>query len=216
MLRGKPWNKLCDKSTCLLRIQVTNFLGNIYKRSDNFLMALFFPFFKSASSSTDLHRKLLTSCVSHKLSWLFLHILGCAGRLIDSLADLLTLTITHLLYRSVALIHCLIVSLLLKSDCTLLLKVLLANLLHGRFKLCNISVVALLCVLVGTLQDGLLLQGGHCLLLVHAAQPSIRVSHTTTEVNSTRNSFLLSARPGQLIPSSSSCNSSEVRITSKE
>merc|ERR550534_914336 len=119
-------------------------------------MALFFPFFISASSSTDLHRKLFTSSVSHKLSWLFLHILGCAGRLIDSLADLLTLTITHLLHRSVALIHCLIVSLLLESDGALLLKVLLTNFFLRRFKLCNISVVALLCVLVGTLQDGLI------------------------------------------------------------
>merc|ERR1719427_1633463 len=148
-------------------------------------MTLLRSFFKYTSSSTDLHRKLLTSCLSHKLSWLFLHILGCAGRLIHSLAYLLTLTITHLLHRSVALVHCLIVSLLLESDGALLLKVLFTNFFLRRFKLCNISVVALLCVLVGTLQDWLLLQGGHCLLLVHAAQPSIRVSHTTTEVNST-------------------------------
>merc|ERR1711970_1204745 len=179
-------------------------------------MALFLPFFKNTSSSTNLNRKLLTCSVSHKISRLFLHILGCAGRLIHSLADLLTLTITHLLHRSVALIHCLIVCLLLESDGTLLLKVLFTNFFLRRFKLCDISVMALLCVLVGTLQDGLLLQGGHCLLLVHTAQPSIRISHTTTEVNSTRNSLILPARPGQLIPSSSSCNSSEVRITSTE
>merc|ERR1711983_339261 len=160
-------------------------------------MTLFFPLFKSASSSTDFNWKLLTSCISHKFSWLFLHILGCAGRLIDSLADLLTLTITHLLHRSVALIHCLIVSLLLESDGALLLKVLLTNFFLRRFELSNISVVALLCVLVGTLQDGLLLQGGHCLLLIHTAKPSIRVSYTTTEVNS-------SSDTGVLLSSSSS------------
>merc|ERR1712055_223586 len=154
-------------------------------------MALFLPFFKSASSSTYLNGELLAASVSNKLPRLFLHILGCAGRLIDSLADLLTLTIAHLLHRSVALIHCLIVSLLLESDGALLLKVFLTNFLLRRFKLSNISVVALLCVLVGTLQDGLLLQGGHCLLLVHAAQPSIRISHTVAKVNSTRNSGTL-------------------------
>merc|ERR1711983_382474 len=148
-------------------------------------MTLFFPLFKSASSSTDFNWKLLTCCVSHKLSWLFLHILGCAGRLIHSLADLLTLTIAHLLNRSVALVHLILKSLLFECDGTRLLKCFLTNFFLKRLKLCNISVVALLCVLVGTLQDGLLLQGGHCLLLVHAAQPSIRISHTTTEVNST-------------------------------
>merc|ERR1719347_1042786 len=162
-------------------------LRNIYKRCSDLIMTLLRPFFISASSSTDLHRKLLTSSLSHKLSWLFLHILGCAGRLIDSSTLLRSLTITHLLYRLVAFLHSLIHGFLLESDCTLLLKVLLTNLLHRRFKLSNISVVALLCVLVGTLQDGLLLQGGHCLLLVPTAQPSIRISHTTTEVNSTCN-----------------------------
>merc|ERR1719427_1614176 len=179
-------------------------------------MAFFISFNKDTSSSTDLHRKLLTCSVSHKLSWLFLHILGCAGRLIHSLADLLTLTITFFLHRSVALVHLIFKSLLFESDRARLFKCFLTNFFLRRFKLSNISVVALLCVLVGTLQDGLLLQGGHCLLLVHTAQPSIRISHTTTEVNSTRNSLLLPARPGQLIPSSSSCNSSEVRITSTE
>merc|ERR1719347_2569678 len=148
-------------------------------------MTLFFPFFKDTSSSTDLHRKLLTCSVSNKLSWLFLHILGCAGRLIDSLADLLTLTITHLLHRSVALVYLILKSLLLECDGTRLLKCFLTNLFLRRLKLRNISVVTLLCVFVGTLQDGLLLQGGHCLLLVHAAQPSIRISHTSTKVNST-------------------------------
>merc|ERR1719347_1573299 len=167
-------------------------LRNIYKRCSDLIMTLLRPFFISASCSTDLHRKLLTSSLSHKLSWLFLHILGCAGRLIHSSTLLRSLTIAHLLYRLVAFLHSLIHGFLLESDCTLLLKVLLTNLLHGRFKLSNISVVALLCVLVGTLQ------GGHCLLLVHTAQPSIRISHTVAEVNSTRNSGTLSTNTCKL------------------
>merc|ERR1719244_68599 len=167
------------------------FFRHIYKRCSDLIMTLLRTFFISTSSSTDFHRKLLTSCLSHKLSWLFLHILGCAGRLIHSPTLLRSLTITHLLYRLVAFLPRLIHGFLLERDCTLLLKVFLANLLHGRFKLGDISVVALLCVLMGALQDGLLLQRGHCLLFVHAAQPSIRFSHTVGEVNSTRNSGTL-------------------------
>ena len=151
-------------------------------------MTLLSPLFISTSSSTDLYGKLLTASVSNKLAWLFLYILGCAGRLVHSSTLLRTLTIAHLLNRFVAFLHRLIECLLLESDGTQLLKVLFTNLLHGRFKLSNISVVTLLSVLVGALKDGLLLQGGDCLLLVHAAQPSIRISHTTTEVNSSLNS----------------------------
>merc|ERR1719244_2506421 len=137
------------------------FFRNVYKRCSDLIMTLLRPFFICTSSSTDLHRKLLTSCLSHKLSWLFLHILGCAGRLIHSPTLLRSLTITHLLYRIVAFLHRLIHGFLLERDGALLFKVLLANLFHGRFKLSDISVVALLRVFVGTLQDGLLLQGGH-------------------------------------------------------
>merc|ERR1712123_104547 len=150
-------------------------------------------------SSTDLYRKLLTSSFSNKLAWLFLHILGCAGRLIHSSTLLRTLTIAHLLNRFVAFLHRLIECLLLESDGALLLKVLFTNLLHGRFKLSNVSVVALLSVLVGALQDGLLLQGGDCLLLVHAAQSSIWICDAAAEVNASRDSgILLSASSGKL------------------
>merc|ERR1712086_832589 len=123
-------------------------------------MTLFFTLFKDTSSSADLYGKLLTASVSNKLTWLFLHILGCAGRLIHSLADLLALTIAHLLLGPVALVHRLVVSLLLEGDGAGFFKVLFTNFFLRRFKLSNISVVALLRVLVGALQDGLLLQGG--------------------------------------------------------
>ena len=41
--------------------------------------------------------------------------------------------------------------------------------------------MALLCILVCALQDWILLDGGHCLLLVHTAQPSVRVLLTAAE-----------------------------------
>jgi len=187
VLGRQAGDQLCHVSAGLLWVQVANLLGNINDGGENLVVALLGSFFEGAASSADLNGELLAASVSHKLSRLFLHILGCAGRLIDSLADLLTLTIAFFLHRSVALIHLIFKSLLLESDRARLLKCFLTNFFLRRFKLSNISVVALLCVLVGTLQDGLLLQGGHCLLLVHAAQPSIRIGLTTTEVNSTRN-----------------------------
>merc|ERR1711931_333538 len=150
-------------------------------------MTLFRTFFISTTSTANLNWKLFATSVPHKLSWLFLYILGCAGRLVNSFTFFRTLTIAHLLNRFVAFLHRLVKCLLLESYGTKFLKVLLTNFFLRRFELSNISVVALLSVLVGTLQDGLLLQGGHCLLLVHAAQPSFRICLTTTEVNSTRN-----------------------------
>ena len=65
------------------------------------------------------------------------------------------------------------------------------HLLLAGGELCDVGVVALLHVLVGALQDGLLLQTGHRLLLLHAAEASVRVSHTPTEVHSTLNSSCL-------------------------
>ena len=43
--------------------------------------------------------------------------------------------------------------------------------------------MALLHVLVGALQDGLLLQAGHGLLLLHTAQPGLGVLLAAAEVN---------------------------------
>ena len=50
-------------------------------------------------------------------------------------------------------------------------------------ELCDVGVVALLHVLVCALQDGLLLQTGHGLLLLHAAQPSVGVLLAAAEVD---------------------------------
>merc|ERR1712012_391956 len=107
----------------------------------------------------------------------------------------------HLLHRLVALPHSLIVGLLLERDLTTLLEVLLTHLLLTRLELGDIGVVTLLNILVGALQDGLLLQCGHLLLLLHTTQSSLGVLLTPTEVNSSLNSsiILLSANSRQLL-----------------
>jgi len=91
-------------------------------------VTLLWSFFEGTSSTADLNGEFFTSSVTNKLAWLFLHILGGAGRLIHSLAHLLTLTIAHLLSWLVALSHCLVESFLLEGDLTGLLKVFFANL----------------------------------------------------------------------------------------
>ena len=60
--------------------------------------------------------------------------------------------------------------------------------------------MALLHVLVGALQDGLLLQTGHRLLLLHAAQPGLGVLLAAAEVDAALdgNLFILSASPSGL------------------
>ena len=51
-------------------------------------------------------------------------------------------------------------------------------------ELSDISVMALLYIFVGTLQNGFLLQAGHCLFLLNTTKTSLRVLLTSTEVNS--------------------------------
>merc|ERR1712203_850279 len=115
-------------------------------------MALFLSLLCHAASSANLNRKFLARGISNKLAGLLLHILGGTRGLVHSPALLRTLAIANLLQRSVTLLDCLVEGLLLEGD--------------GA---------ELLSVLVGALQDRLLLQGSHGLLLVHAAQPSVGV-----------------------------------------
>ena len=64
----------------------------------------------------------------------------------------------------------------------------------------DVSVMALLDVLVGALQDGLLLQSGDGLLLLDAAEPRLWVLHTATEVEPALDGILLlPPGPGQLV-----------------
>jgi len=197
MLGGKLGNELGDKLANLLWVEVTMLLRNIDERREDLVVALLDSFLENATSSTDLDRELLTARVTNKLAGLLLHVLGCARRLIHSLANLGTLTVAHLLNWCVALPHSLVEGLLLEGDGTGLLKSLLAHFLLGGGELGDIGVVALLSVLVGALKDWVLLDGRHCLLLVNTAQPSFGILLTAAEVDSTWND------PSFLPPSSS-------------
>merc|ERR1719264_1239356 len=192
---------LGDKLANLLWVEVAMLLGHVDERSKDLVVALFWTFFKGAASSTDLNREFLATGVSDELAWLLFDVLGRAGRFIDSLANLLSLTIAHLFRWPVALPHCLVEGLLLEGDGTGLLKGLVAHLLLGRGKLGDIGVVALLSVLVGALQDWVLLDGRHCLLLVNTAQPSFGILLTAAEVDSTWNdaTFILPPSSSLLI-----------------
>ena len=75
----------------------------------------------------------------------------------------------------------------------------LADLLLAGGELGDVGVVALLGVLVGALQDGLLLQAGHRLLLLHAAQPRVGVRHAPTEVHPARDASILLPPGPQLL-----------------
>jgi len=196
---SQPRHKLVREFASFLWVQVAHFFGHINERGEDFIMALLWSFFENTTGSTDLNRELLTAGVSNKLARLLLHILGCAGRLVHSLANLGTLTVAHLLDRCVALPHCLVEGLLLEGDGTGLLKGLLTHLLLGWSELGDIGVVALLSVLVGALQDRILLDGGHCLLLVDTAQSGVRILLTAAEVNSTRNDTALLPSPSSLL-----------------
>ena len=156
-------------------------------------MTLLGSLLKCTARSTDLHGKFLTGSVSHELTRLLLHVLGAAGRLVDSPALLRSLAVTNLLYGFVTFLNSFINSLLFEGDGTLLLEVLLANLLLGRLELSDVGVVTLLSVLVGALQDGILLQGGDFRDLVDTAEAGVRVSDTATEVDPTSDGLLLPA-----------------------
>ena len=112
------------------------------------------------------------------------------------LTNLLTLTVANLLSGLVALPHSLIEGLLLEGDGTRLLKGFFTDLLLCGGELSDIGVVALLGVLVCALQDRVLLDGGHCLLLVHTTQPGVRVLLRAAEVKSSLH--LAGAVPAQV------------------
>ena len=90
---------------------------------------------------------------------------------------------TYLGSGLVALLHGLIEGLLLEGDLAALLKVLLADLLLRGLELGHVGEVALLGVLVGALQNGILLERGHLFLLVDAAEPRGGIVDAGTEVN---------------------------------
>lgn len=115
---------------------------------------------------------------------LLLHVFGGARGFIDGTALLGALAVADLLEGLVALLDRLLDSLLLEGDLAGLLEVLVADLLLGGGELCDVGVVALLHVLVGALQDGVLLDGLHGLLLLHAAEAGLGVVLAATKVDS--------------------------------
>jgi len=184
-------DKLGDEPAGFLWVEIANLLRNIHKGSDDLVMALLLSLLKSTTSTADLNWKLLTGSISHKLAWLLLNILGATGGFIHSSAFLWSLSIANLLHGFVALLHGLVVCLLLEGDGALLLKVLLANLFLAWGELSDVGVVTLLYILVGTLQDWLLLKTCHCLFLFHTAKTSFWVFLTSTEVNASLNSSIV-------------------------
>ena len=161
-------------------------------------MALLGTLLKGAPSSTDLNRELLTAGVPNELARLLLHVLGRARGLVHRLANFFTLAVANLLCWLVTLPHCLVEGLLLEGDGAGLLEVLLTHLLLGRSKLGDIRIVALLGVLVGALQDRLLLQAGHLGQLLDAAEPGLPILNTVAEVDAgTSGSLLLSSSSSQ-------------------
>ncbi len=204
VLRLQAGDQLGLEAAGLLGVQVAHLLRDINEGGDGLVVALLSTLFSSAASTTDLDGKLLTACVTNKLARLLLDVASGTGRLIHGSALLRALAIAHLGQGPVALLHILLNSFLLESDLAGLLKVFLTNFLLGRLELCDIGVVALLNILVGTLKNGVLLQGGDGLLLLHTAEAGVGVGLAAAEVNASRDDVLLPGLPaeGVVVPAS--------------
>ena len=152
-------------------------------------MTLLRALLRHTALATDLHWLLLTLGVTHKLTIALVNVPGAAAALIHCPALLRPLSIAHLLQRSVTLANSFFLSLLLEHNVAHFLKVLLARLLLGRFEECDVGVVTLLYILVFTLQDWILGQSLHCLILDNT-KTTICSSGGLTEVNSSSRSIL--------------------------
>ena len=148
---------------------------------------------------------------------MLLNVSGSTRRFIDGSTFLGSLSVADLFEGLVALLESLVDSLLLEGDLTGLLKVLFAYFLLGGSELCDISVMTFLNVLVGTFQDGVLLDGLDGLLLFNTAQTGLGVIHTTSEVNS---SLDLGSSLGGLLttltPAASTSASTATTLTADE
>ena len=183
VLGAQLGHQLRHVATRLLGVEVTHLLGHVHRGGDHLLVALLGPLLVGAAGAADLDGQLLARGVAHELAGLLLHVLGGAGGLVHGAALLGSLAVTHLLHGSVALLHSLVEGFLFEGDGAGLLEVLLADLLLAGLELGDVGVVALLRVLVGALQDGLLLQSGHLLLLQDAAHAAAGVHCAPSEVN---------------------------------
>ncbi len=195
MLRLQAGDQLGLQTAGLLGVQVAHLLRDINEGSDGLVMALLGALLGGAAGTTDLDGKLLTASIANKLARLLLNITSGTRGLIHGLTDIRALAIAHLNKGPVALLHILFDSLLLESDLTALLKILLTHFLLSRVELCDIGVVALLNILVGTLKDGILLQGGYSFFLLHTAEASVGVSLAAAEVDASTADVLLPGAP---------------------
>ena len=195
-------NQLGDELAGLLRVEVASFLGDVDEGGDDLVVALLGTLCGCASGSADLDRQLLAVGVADELARLLLDVLGRASALVDSLALLGAAAVAELFDRLVAFLHSLVEGLLLEGDLTSFLEVFFAHFLLGRVELRDVGVVALLDVLVGALQDRVLLERGDLLVLLDAAEPGVGVVLATREVDPALNLFVvlsaLTASMGQV------------------
>ena len=68
LLGVQAGHQLGHKTASLLRVQVAHLLGHVDQGVDLLVVALLGPLLSHTASSTDLHRKLLTGGVPHKLA----------------------------------------------------------------------------------------------------------------------------------------------------
>ncbi len=201
MLGLQAGDQLSLEAASLLWVQVAHLLGDINQRGDALVVALLGTLISCAASTTDLNGQLLTAGVTNKLARLLLNVTGGTRGLIHGSALLRALTIADLGKRPVALLHTLFNSFLLERNLAGLLKVFFTDFLLGRRKLCDIGVVALLHVLVGTLQNGVLLKGSDSLNLLHTAESGVRVGLAATEVDASIHHLILPGLSGaDLVP----------------
>ena len=175
----------------LLGVQVAHLLRDIKERHNGLVVALLGTLLGDAAGTADLNGELLATRVADKLAGLLLDVLGGARGLVDGPALLGSLAVANLFKGLVALLHGLIESLLLESDLAGLLEILLTHFLLGSLKLRHIGVVALFDVLVGALEDGILLESGDGLLLLNTAEAGLRICLAAREVNSSRGCLIL-------------------------
>ena len=100
MLRCKLGHQLGLQPASLLGVQVAHLFGNIHQGVNLLLVALLSAFLHNTASPTDLHWKLLTACVPHKLSRVLLYV--------PALGITSTPFLTHLVVQddSYSVLHC--------------------------------------------------------------------------------------------------------------
>ena len=191
MLGLELGDKLGLEPAGLLGVEVAHLLGDVKERHNSLVVALLGTLLGDTAGAADLNGQLLTLRVTNKLAGLLLDVLGGARGLIEGPALLWSLPVADLLEGLVALLHGLVESLLLEGDLAGLLEILLTHFLLSSLKLCHIGVMALFDVLVGALEDGILLESGDGLLLLNTAEAGLRICLAAREVNSSRGCLVL-------------------------